>query len=70
MAIFQVTKLTDANNGVDVVGVSLRNAIEAANANTGRDVIGRDTELSGSITSVETEIPSLCALMATIATKL
>jgi hypothetical protein len=70
MAVFQLKQLADANNDVDVVAVSLRDALKAANVNSGQEVIRFDADLSGARTPAETEIPSLCTLMATIATKL
>ena len=49
MSVFTVTTLTDENDGIDVGGVSLREAIEAANAAPGRDVIRFNAGLSGTI---------------------
>ncbi|MGG6293067.1 beta strand repeat-containing protein [Leptolyngbya sp. AN02str] len=43
MAIYTVNTLADENNGIGVGGVSLREAINAANANPGQDTIRFDS---------------------------
>lgn len=49
MATFTVNTLVDENNGINVGGVSLRDAIAAANTASGADVILFDSSLLGTI---------------------
>ncbi|NEP29588.1 hypothetical protein, partial [Moorena sp. SIO3I6] len=49
MATFTVTTLDDENNGIGTGGVSLREAIEAANNTPGDDIIIFDPNLTGTI---------------------
>ena len=56
MSIFTVTTLTDENDGIDVGGVSLREAIAAANAKPGRDIIRFNSRLSGTISLTQGEL--------------
>ena len=50
MALFTVNTLIDENDGVNVGAVSLRDAIAAANATAGPDIIEFDPGLNGTIT--------------------
>lgn len=56
MAAFTVNILNDENDGINVGSVSLRDAIAAANANPGKDIIEFEPSLTGTIALTNGEL--------------